>query len=618
MRTYTSEEARAYIHASSQFYAGLAARGWYGDHVCMAPHPVTVHGSPDHLVEDGATDGAVITGGWADQVVGALDGLSTEASIRRALDTQAERIEIDAFAELLHEKMLLGLMLGGLDSAKEHENILGLSLGSVQFRQQEPFSRHPLQSALELWEQRKVLPPRQFALLSAELKQRAFTFAGTARTELISVAHAELTKQIRDGNINLRDFKVFAKARLESAGWTPKNRSHVETIFRTNVGSALSSGRYAEQTRPEVLAALPYWQIRGVPDARARKSHKDAHNIVLPATHEFWQIAYPPFGFNCRCSCIARTAAWLRRTGTSLGPVPRNLPDPGFTSGVRGLVTVPDNLKAPTQEQAPTVPQQAPQPSPPRGTEPAPLPAPAAPPPRPFDSGSPSAPSPRIEVPKSPPGWAPTWQTELPPPPKPAEVPSVQIRVQDRKSGWRWKRKSLSPEQRKAEQISSWVRSSPEARAAASEPERVQALLWEWTRGSNRKTSVLVKKAAKEEFRLSGDLWSAKKVFSFDSTTLAHAREDVRAMYNSAQEYFRSHNISTVQVYRGVKPGTPKEVRNAVESWTTDVKTAKKFATSKGRVLVEEVPVEKILAYHRAPPWVDGPYGSQFEALVMW
>ncbi len=316
---YTPEEAREYLEAASQFYAGIAARRWYGDHVCLAAHPRTVNGSPDDIVEDGAESGAELTGKWANQVVSYLDGATTESSVRQALRIASNDLDVEPFAKLLHEKTLLGLMLGVLDAAKEHESLLAgnSTFAPIQFLRDAPLSRQPLKKALELWEQRKIMSRERFDALSQKLKQRAFTFAGTARDDLLAAAHAELEKQMREGNLNFRDFKKFAAARLESAGWTPANRSHVETIFRTNVNSALASGRHAEQTRPDVLAALPYWQIRGVPDARARETHKRAHNIVLPANHEFWRLAYPPFGYNCflpgteiRGNVIGASRAW--------------------------------------------------------------------------------------------------------------------------------------------------------------------------------------------------------------------------------------------------------------------------------------------------------------------
>jgi hypothetical protein len=210
-----------------------------------------------------------------------------------------------------------------------------------------------------------------------------------ASTEMLNVTKAELAKQLaaartrptvdvdgvaRREGFALRRFRKFAEDRLESAGWTPANKSHVETVFRTTGLGALASGRFVEMRKPDVLAVLPFWQIRGVNDSRARPTHKAAFGIVLPANHPFWLTAYPPFGYNCRCRVTARSRRWLEAQGLSIGPVPQNLPDPGFDSGTSRLISVP------TGALAGPPPSPLPQPLPPGARPPLPPPPPLAPP----------------------------------------------------------------------------------------------------------------------------------------------------------------------------------------------------------------------------------------------
>jgi SPP1 gp7 family putative phage head morphogenesis protein len=170
---------------------------------------------------------------------------------------------------------------------------------------------------------------------------------------MLNDVHAEISRQIKNsGEIsykdpdtgewvykgpNPREFKRFVKERLESAGWTPANPSHIETIYRTNIRTAYSSGEFVELTQPDVLAARPYWQIVTVRDSRQRKSHRKAHGIVLPADHPFWRTCYPPFGYNCRCGVVSRSKKWVEKHGGVSEP-PMDLPDPGFDSGTQSLL----------------------------------------------------------------------------------------------------------------------------------------------------------------------------------------------------------------------------------------------------------------------------------------
>lgn len=366
----------ASLEELDRFLTATVARAELGDHICCAAQPSTVHGSPEVLVDDGVVRGASITGGWADHLVASLDGKGTEFEIRAALQRAANGIDLQPFAQATHELILRGLMLGALDSEWERENDEEVAPAKFADAPRKPdFVYAPFTEAIKQFEERKVLPPAAFQALEAGARRRAFTVAGLARQDLLDATHAELLRQLktkREGGAvkpgdppvgaNLRDFQKFARESLEKAGWTPQNPSHVETIFRTNGMSAIASGRAVEMSKPAVVAALPYWQIRTVKDARQRPTHGKADGIVLPANHPFWRHAYPPFGYNCRCRVIARTKAWLERNGISVGPVPEKLPDPGFESGTAALISVPPATlqPAPAVQARPPIPQRPP------------------------------------------------------------------------------------------------------------------------------------------------------------------------------------------------------------------------------------------------------------------
>jgi hypothetical protein len=44
-------------------------------------------------------------------------------------------------------------------------------------------------------------------------------------------------------------------------------------------------------------------------DDRTRPQHAALDGLILPASHEFWDEHYPPWGFNCRCTVTARPFA---------------------------------------------------------------------------------------------------------------------------------------------------------------------------------------------------------------------------------------------------------------------------------------------------------------------
>lgn len=375
----SAAEAAEELEAFGAFYGALAARDYLGDHICCAAHPREANGTVEDLVERGVDAGATVTAKWAEQILDAVDDRSSVESILTALGRLEDTLDLEPFARLVEQQIVHAAMLGALDSEweREHEEEIAPARFAAETREG-AFSSVPYADARALFEQRRVLPKAAFDALEQGAKRHAFTVARMASVEMLNVTKAELARQLagarakpvldpdgvaRRPGFNLRDFRRFAKERLESAGWTPANKSHVETVFRTNAVSALASGRFVEMRKPDVLAALPFWQIRGVNDSRARPTHRAAFGIVLPANDPFWRRAYPPFGWNCRCRCIARSKRWLDANRVAIGPVPRDLPDPGFDSGTSRLISVPSGALASTPPAAPA-PRPAPAPAP--------------------------------------------------------------------------------------------------------------------------------------------------------------------------------------------------------------------------------------------------------------
>lgn len=84
-------------------------------------------------------------------------------------------------------------------------------------------------------------------------------------------------------------------------------------------------------------------------------------------------------------------------------------------------------------------------------------------------------------------------------------------------------------------------------------------------------------------------------------------------MYDETQAYFREQGIKEIVLYRGIK----KEyaVKGVLESWTDDISTATKF---NGRhVWTERIPVERIFVSYNGPGWKNGPYGMQYEYVLL-
>lgn len=313
----------------------------------LATQPATVNGSPDTIISRGVRAGGKATGAWAARFSSAVKVRATASEIGAALDEVAGKQQLNKLANPLSDANLHAAMLGAFDADWEAANDKvvaperfaagagGLAPWLLQADNQKGFAARGIDEAVASFEGLGVVTPDVFDQMSAAARKRSFTIAGATNARMLETAKRELLRQIATG-ADLRDFRKALDARMVAAGWVPKNRSHVETIFRTNVMGAYNGGRLRQQTQPAVLEARPFWQWVAVDDSRARPNHKAAHLRVLRADDPWWQTAYPPAGFNCRCRVITRSASDIKSfsTGASMPP----LPDPGFAGGTGALL----------------------------------------------------------------------------------------------------------------------------------------------------------------------------------------------------------------------------------------------------------------------------------------
>lgn len=159
-----------------------------------------------------------------------------------------------------------------------------------------------MQDALRFWLDKLKISPGAFARLADEAKTVAFSVSGIAKGDELDSVFNALQRAIDRGTI-FEDFKNEVAPIFEKRGWTGPAAWRVETIFRTNIQTAYSVGRYKE-----MMAAVkdrPYWQYSAVNDSRTRPTHLAMNGKIYPADHPFWDTWYPPNGYNCRCGVIS-------------------------------------------------------------------------------------------------------------------------------------------------------------------------------------------------------------------------------------------------------------------------------------------------------------------------
>ncbi|MBN1627116.1 MAG: minor capsid protein [Deltaproteobacteria bacterium] len=178
-----------------------------------------------------------------------------------------------------------------------------------------------------------------------QAQARAFTVARVTVMDVLTDIRDAVDRAVSEGK-SLGEFKKELKQILETKGWfAPKGEKaaitlpdgteikrltgwRLETIYRTNLQTAYSAGRYKQQRES---VSRPYWQYMAIMDAATRPDHGAMHGKVYHRDHPVWDQWYPPNGFNCRCYIKTLSARQMEQRGLSEETKGvKDLPDEGW------------------------------------------------------------------------------------------------------------------------------------------------------------------------------------------------------------------------------------------------------------------------------------------------
>ena len=151
----------------------------------------------------------------------------------------------------------------------------------------------PFKEAIEAFRDLLPLTPDEFYAIGDEARALAFTVSRVMQMDVLVDMHIAVEKAITDGE-TLADFRNRVDEIFEARGWSGPAPWHTETIFRNNVQTAYSTGRYKQMV--DQKDAFPFWEYDAVDDLDTRPEHAAQDDKVYPADHPFWDTWYPPNG----------------------------------------------------------------------------------------------------------------------------------------------------------------------------------------------------------------------------------------------------------------------------------------------------------------------------------
>ncbi|EMC7952788.1 phage head morphogenesis protein [Acinetobacter baumannii] len=150
---------------------------------------------------------------------------------------------------------------------------------------------------------------------------KAFTVAKIARMDLLQDIRQSLISAMQQGQ-TLEQWKASITPTLQSKGWwgkktviNPEGREQevqlgsprrLRTIYDTNMQSAFAAGRYKAMMAGS--ETRPFWEWRHITISNPRKQHVALNGRLFRFDDPFWNVAYPPSEWGCKCRVIARSA----------------------------------------------------------------------------------------------------------------------------------------------------------------------------------------------------------------------------------------------------------------------------------------------------------------------
>lgn len=157
----------------------------------------------------------------------------------------------------------------------------------------------PFYEAIKAAQQRYVvLPEVYYGELQGLARQQAFSIAGLASLDQLTIVKNSLAAKLQSG----QTFRQWQKEITES-GTLDLPEHRLDNIFRTNIQSNYNRGRWERFVA--VKDTQPYLMYDAINDSRVRPSHLAMDGIIRPVDDPFWNTHAPLNGYRCRCRLIS-------------------------------------------------------------------------------------------------------------------------------------------------------------------------------------------------------------------------------------------------------------------------------------------------------------------------
>lgn len=151
---------------------------------------------------------------------------------------------------------------------------------------------------------------RRLDLSADQIVDLADTYGGDADT-IIRALGGDLNDKIGEALTDITRSGLHTSGGVErlreafdAAGMGPRSNWQLETMYRTQVQTAYSAGQWNANQDPAVQEILWGYRYVTVGDDRVRPTHAAMDGMTASKDDPVWRTAFPPCGYNCRCTAI--------------------------------------------------------------------------------------------------------------------------------------------------------------------------------------------------------------------------------------------------------------------------------------------------------------------------
>lgn len=133
-------------------------------------------------------------------------------------------------------------------------------------------------------------------LVLRHLEENVYQFAAAKNYQQLKA----VTQALVDDEGKLRSFSEFKRASFEVLN--EQVTSYMEAEYNLAVAGGQMAATWTRiQENKETLPLLKYITVG---DDRVRPEHAELEGVIRPVDDDFWDMYYPPNGWNCRCDVI--------------------------------------------------------------------------------------------------------------------------------------------------------------------------------------------------------------------------------------------------------------------------------------------------------------------------